>query len=347
MIFSSSDGIVVAPHNSKSPSTQSQGGGFMRRYLPFVVAGFVCLGIVACQTGGLSEQDQAAIRKLDDYYVQNATAEKPDWNAAVDLCYAEDAKVLPPNMPAVEGRQAIKAMAAQSPPFKEFKLDIVSLEGRGDLAYEYGTYTLAAAPPGSAAPVTDRGKYVAVWKKHADGTWKMIRDIYNSDLPAPGIVIPTGAIAADAGDELKKLGDIVGRWKMDGTMRMEPKATAEPVNITLACNWFAGGRQLVYRYSGTMGGNPFEELGQIVYDPGTKTYTFFGVVSDGSSGPGKLSIEPGTWVHTQETRMEGKPVRNRFTLANMSPAGGTWKFEASVAGAPFALLGEGKYTKAN
>jgi len=322
----------------------------MRGYLPFAAVGFVCLALVACQTGAgsLNEQDQAAIRKLDAYYMETATAEKPDWNAAVDLCYAEDAKVLPPNMPAVEGRQAIKAMYAQSQPsFKEFRLDIVSLEGRGDLAHEYGTYALAAAPSGLSAPVTDRGKYVAVWKKQADGTWKMIRDIYNSDLPVPGIVIPTGMIAEDAGAELKRLGDIVGRWEMDGTMRMDPKALAEPVAITLACDWFAGGRQIVYRYSGTMANNPFEEVGQIVYDPGTKTYSFFGIVSDGNSGPGKITIEPGTWVHTQETRMEGKPVRIRFTLANMSPAGGTWKYEVSIAGAPYALLGEGKYAKAN
>ena len=319
----------------------------MKRHLSFAIVGVVCLTIVGCQTGGLSEQDQAAIRKLDDYYEQNATAEQPDWNAAVDLCYAEDAKVLPPNMPPLEGRQAIKVVNAQSQPLKELKFEIVSLEGRGDLAIEHGTYALTAAPAGPSAPVTDRGKYVVVWKKQADGTWKMTHDIYNSDLPVPGIVIPTGAIAADAIPELKKLGDIVGRWKMDGTMRRDPKAPAERVAITLACDWFAGGRQVVYRYSGTMLGNPFEEVGQIVYDPGTKTYSFFGIVSDGSGGPGKLTIEPGTWIHTQETRMEGKPVRNRFTLANMSPAGGTWKFESSIGGAPFALLGEGKYTKAN
>jgi len=322
----------------------------MKGYLQFAAVGFVCLALVACQTGagGLSEQDQAAIRKLDAYYMENATAEKPDWDAAVDLCYAEDAKVLPPNMPAVEGRQAIKAMYAQSPPsFMEFRLDIVTLEGQGDLAHEYGTYSLAAAPSGPSAPVTDRGKYVAVWKKQADGTWKMIRDIYNSNLPVPGIVMPTGAIAADASAELKRLGDIVGRWEMDGTMRRDPKAPAEPVAVMLACDWFAGGRQLVYRYSGTMAGNPFEEVGQMIYDPGTKTYSFFGIVSDGSAGPGKITIEPGTWVHIQETQMEGKPVRIRFTLANMSPAGGTWKYEVSIAGGPFALLGEGKYAKAN
>lgn len=319
----------------------------MRHMLPTGILGLVCLTIVGCQAGGLSGQDQAEIRKLVAYYMETATAEKPDWNAAFDRCYAEDAKVLPPNMPALEGLPAIKAALGQAPPYKEFKLDIVTLEGRGDLAVEYGRYSLVAPSAGPAASVADKGKYVAVWKKQADGSWKMIRDIFNSDLPVPGMVIPTGTMAADAGDELKKLGDLVGRWKMEGTMRMDPKAAAELVNITLVCDWFAGGRQLVYRYSGTMAGNPFEELGQIVYDPATKTYAFFGIVSNGHSGPGKIVIEPGTWIHMEETRVEGRLVRNRFTLANMSPAGGTWKFESSVAGGPFALLGEGTYARAD
>lgn len=97
----------------------------------------------------------------------------------------------------------------------------------------------------------------------------------------------------------------------------------------------------------TMAGNPFEELGQIVYDPAAKTYTSSGIVSDGSSGPGKIVVEPGQWIHAQETRVEGRLVRNRFTPENMSPAGGTWKFESSVAGGPFTRLGEGKYTRAD
>jgi ketosteroid isomerase-like protein len=32
-------------------------------------------------------------------------------------------------------------------------------------------------------PVTDRGKYTEVWKKQADGKWKAVADIWNSDLP--------------------------------------------------------------------------------------------------------------------------------------------------------------------
>jgi len=37
---------------------------------------------------------------------------------------------------------------------------------------------------GSGKPLDDRGKYVEVWEKHADGKWKCGTDTWNSDLPA-------------------------------------------------------------------------------------------------------------------------------------------------------------------
>jgi hypothetical protein len=29
----------------------------------------------------------------------------------------------------------------------------------------------------------ERGKYLTIWHKQADGTWKVVRDMFNSDLP--------------------------------------------------------------------------------------------------------------------------------------------------------------------
>ena len=31
--------------------------------------------------------------------------------------------------------------------------------------------------------LTDRGKYLVVWKRGADGNWRLHRDIFNSSLP--------------------------------------------------------------------------------------------------------------------------------------------------------------------
>ena len=35
----------------------------------------------------------------------------------------------------------------------------------------------------SGKPMKDHGKYVEIFKKQADGTWKVVADIWNSDLP--------------------------------------------------------------------------------------------------------------------------------------------------------------------
>ncbi len=45
-----------------------------------------------------------------------------------------------------------------------------------------GTYELTMNDA-SGKPVNDRGRYVEVWEKQADGKWKCGTDIWNSDLP--------------------------------------------------------------------------------------------------------------------------------------------------------------------
>jgi len=54
--------------------------------------------------------------------------------------------------------------------------------GAGDLVIEVGKYTLTL--PGG---LQDSGKYMVVWKKGADGSWKLHRDIWNSNVPLPGM----------------------------------------------------------------------------------------------------------------------------------------------------------------
>jgi ketosteroid isomerase-like protein len=38
----------------------------------------------------------------------------------------------------------------------------------------------------SGKTVSDKGKYVTVWKKQKDSSWKVLLDIFNSDLPPEG-----------------------------------------------------------------------------------------------------------------------------------------------------------------
>ena len=55
---------------------------------------------------------------------------------------------------------------------------------QADLAYDRGTYSMTVTPPG-AAPIEDRGKYLTIYRKQADGSWKIARVMFNSDLPLP------------------------------------------------------------------------------------------------------------------------------------------------------------------
>jgi len=52
----------------------------------------------------------------------------------------------------------------------------------GDMGWTWGEYTLAAK--GGGGESLSWGKYVNVWKKNADGEWKVVADIGN-DSPPP------------------------------------------------------------------------------------------------------------------------------------------------------------------
>ncbi|MCH7688187.1 MAG: DUF4440 domain-containing protein [Planctomycetes bacterium] len=55
-----------------------------------------------------------------------------------------------------------------------------------DIGYVLGTYEATMNDP-KGNPRTDKGKYIEIWKKQADGSWKGAADILNSDLPAGGM----------------------------------------------------------------------------------------------------------------------------------------------------------------
>ncbi|MEA3247355.1 MAG: DUF4440 domain-containing protein, partial [Gemmatimonadota bacterium] len=54
----------------------------------------------------------------------------------------------------------------------------------GDYAIETGTFEWTLTPKKGGKAMTDKGKYLTTWHKQADGSWKITRDINNSDLPA-------------------------------------------------------------------------------------------------------------------------------------------------------------------
>lgn len=61
----------------------------------------------------------------------------------------------------------------------------LEVEGADDVAWVRGTYAMDLTAPGATAAIHDKGKYLEIWRRQADGTWKVIRDIFNTSVPAP------------------------------------------------------------------------------------------------------------------------------------------------------------------
>ena len=128
--------------------------------------------------------DERALRGLDAQWSNAAAAKDVDKTVSY---YADDAIVSPPNAPVATTKAAIRAAwngLLTSPGFSGgWKATRVDVARSGDMGYASGTYELTVNDA-KGKPVTDRGKFVEVWKKQADGRWKCAADIWNSDLPA-------------------------------------------------------------------------------------------------------------------------------------------------------------------
>ena len=144
-----------------------------------VAAAAVCL---AADT-----KSEQALRDADAQW--SAAAGAKDLDKTVSN-YSNDAIVMPPNASAATTREAIRKvwqdLLASPGLIISWKATKVEVAKSGDIGFVSGTYEVTMNDVVTGKPVNDRGKYVEVWEKQADGKWKCGADIWNSDLPAPG-----------------------------------------------------------------------------------------------------------------------------------------------------------------
>ena len=124
---------------------------------------------------------RAAIEKANAAFEAEFEAGK---SAALGAMYTEDAIAFPPGAEMVKGRSAIAQLWKETMGSGVKKIDLVTLDVgvSGDVAHETGTVQLTITPEGKGS-ITGMAKYLVVWKRQTDGSWKIHRDIWN-DLPA-------------------------------------------------------------------------------------------------------------------------------------------------------------------
>jgi uncharacterized protein (TIGR02246 family) len=122
----------------------------------------------------------ARIRALNDAW--RAAANEKDLDAMMAI-YASDALELLPGMPALRGREEIRAfysrLILEFPNFQHaFGFESAIVAESSDLAVMQGTYRFT---PDAADPsMCSTGKYVGVWRLRGDA-WTLVINISNDD----------------------------------------------------------------------------------------------------------------------------------------------------------------------
>ncbi len=99
--------------------------------------------------------------------------------------YTVDAVLYPPNEEPVRGREAIEAYwkgAIETGGVRDATVETADAMSSGDLGYEIGSFTLTANGP-DGTPVTDRGRYVELLRRDADGIWYSTMGMWNAPPP--------------------------------------------------------------------------------------------------------------------------------------------------------------------
>ncbi len=128
--------------------------------------------------------DAAAIIKADSAWDMASAAKSAEgWLSF----YTDDAIMMPPNEPVCKDKASrevsIKNMFAIPGVSLRFQSTKIEVSRMGDLGYTTGVYQFSSKDAKGKVS-NETGKFCETWKKQADGNWKCIVDIWNSDMPA-------------------------------------------------------------------------------------------------------------------------------------------------------------------
>jgi len=153
-----------------------------------------CLALAALAAGcskapapppDMRAADVQSVKDVETAWVKDVATKDADKWASY---FTEDGSGLYPGAATLNGKAAIKT--AMAPYFADpnFSLTFQSTRAMaskgGDMVYSQGTYSMTITDPKTKKPVTDKGKYLTVYLKQPDGSWKAVADTFNSDSPA-------------------------------------------------------------------------------------------------------------------------------------------------------------------
>ena len=141
--------------------------------------GFAVMALIGFATPSLAEGVRAEIEAANARFV--AFVAQGEGTALARL-YAKEGAVMPAGSEPIRGTEAIAKFwgSALASGVAAVELKTLEVYGQGSTATEVGEYTLRD----KVGKMLDRGKYIVLWK-HEDGGWKLLRDMFSTNLPAP------------------------------------------------------------------------------------------------------------------------------------------------------------------
>ncbi len=200
----------------------------MRRTRVFLLALSLALSAVSFAFGQMPKM-KADLDRLERMGARFSDAFKRGDFQTIGTMYDEHAIAFPPDADMVMGRQAIQDLwkSASDSGIKSLDLTVLGAESSGNYMIETGEALLHVQPAGKPE-TTQRAKYIVVWKKQKDGSWKIYRDIWNG-MAAGGAgvhTMPAKAMTPEMAMPPPKATKVIPPKAMTPEMAMPPpKAT--------------------------------------------------------------------------------------------------------------------------
>jgi ketosteroid isomerase-like protein len=126
---------------------------------------------------GLSAEDRVGLEAMTQSWL--AAHRDRDWDAVASH-YTEDAILMPPFAPIIQGKSTIRDWFAENEGHTTIEVENIEIEGYEDLAYVRGTSIVTHEIPGNA-PVSIEGKFLDIRRRDVDGFWKVSIDMFSPD----------------------------------------------------------------------------------------------------------------------------------------------------------------------
>lgn len=123
----------------------------------------------------LADADVAAIKRMADVHGQALVDHDP---AAFMATCADDITFMPPNEEPLTGQAACQVWLEGFPRATSFAVNVEEVDGCGDLAVAHGD-AVGTMEDGTLSTF----KFLSIWRKQSDGSWRMARDMWSLNHP--------------------------------------------------------------------------------------------------------------------------------------------------------------------